>query len=185
MMRGSKNEESSIQYLREGNIVFEVFDTGMFGSKENPILTPSPETIELLQYPNFEEDFGWESYRTIDVGGKRYGMALVEVKTAVTARLLGVVMGQVKPTYTSLMSNQIKSPIFIPRENITQLLLNMIVTKMHFALYICTTESSVVSEWILYCSENIRDGMESSLVQVANIACGWAHHTTSIPGFNH
>lgn len=62
-----------------------------------------------------------------------------------------------------------------------QVLLQMIVTKVNFAVYICNAESGAA--WIMYCPETIRDDMETSLVQVSNGTCGWEYTTTTIPGF--
>lgn len=48
-------------------------------------------------------------------------------------------------------------------------------------MFICTVESSVVAAWVLYFPDNILDGMDTNLVQVANRVCGCTYTTISIP----
>lgn len=71
----------------------------------------------------------------------------------------------------------------IHKEHIVQLLLKMIFKKVNFLSYICKAESGVVSAWIVYFPYSKRDSMETCLIQVSNVSCGWAHRGLYVPAF--
>lgn len=48
MMRGSKNEESALSYIRQRKVVHEVFDVGMVFWKDHLYLAASPDVIAFL-----------------------------------------------------------------------------------------------------------------------------------------
>lgn len=55
MMRRSNNKACSLSYLREIDILYEVFDIGILSFKKHPVLSAFPDAITMLHYLNLKE----------------------------------------------------------------------------------------------------------------------------------
>lgn len=109
------------------------------------------------------------------MAGKRYALAVVEVRTAVSLCSLGPVLSH----YGSDMSCMHMDSDDLARSttayHLAQLALQMVFTSFNFSIYICCVEIGVVYTIILYCPNTALNDMQSSMATYAGRVRAWAH----------
>lgn len=121
---------------------------------------------------------------SVCVGGLRYALAVVEVKTAVPLRTVEPVLSEVlaDPKHRFLTSPEALRVML--KEHIMQAAEQMVITSTYCGLYACTAEVGAIFTLILYCSPAILTILRRSLISIGAIYVQWAYSPSqTLPHF--
>lgn len=85
------------------------------------------------------------------------------MKTAVASRSLGAALIPVEEDICYVAVGDTTCSMFVPREHMVELLLQMVVTKFNFAIDLCTGEAGIESATIVHCQSNILQELDFDL----------------------
>lgn len=121
-MRGTSNETAAMSFLRQKHWVHSVYDVGMLCLRTNSTISVSPDGIVIMTAEYFE-DLEWEGPGCLQVRDTKFPLAVVEIKTAVASRALGVQLLPVEEDIAYVTVGNTIISDFVPGELLAQILL--------------------------------------------------------------
>lgn len=164
MMRGTGNESAVLAALSSREFVKAIYECGMLSMGEENWISCSPDGVALIDLAK------------VGLSAENGPVfASVEIKTSVAMSSLDRAIGRAtKDVVTCTVGDQIFRDN-IPKEHIGQLILQMMVLKVNFVLYVAASEIGIMYLVVAHCPEEILQECKESLIRGAKHAVAWAH----------
>lgn len=183
MMRGTANENAVLSALRAMQFVKGLFEVGMLALKDARYLACSPDALALINMQSFDEWEGDGEGITNDAG-EVVVCASVEIKTRVSPISLGEAVRLSSPDIVRCEVGDETFRKYVPREHMAQVLHQLVVLRLRFAIYVCAAETGILYTVIIRFPAAVLQVAEAVLVSTAGPIVSWAYETNvATPAF--
>lgn len=148
----------------------------------NPSIAASPDGIGVLTVDHFKA-LEWDGPGCLEVDGTKFLLEVLAIETAVANRALGAQLPPVEEYVAYVTVGDTVCATFVPREHMAQILLQILVSKFNFALYLCTGEAGFVSVTVVYCPIIILLELGIHLDSLPGMTLRWAHDGEGVPTY--